>query len=322
MLSIGYVQLPGNLVLSPMAGVTDAPFRQVARECGADYTVSEMLSSDLDLWSTTKSQMRLNDKWVTSPRVLQIAGANPDVIAKAAQACELIGADILEINMGCPAKKVCNVLAGSALLRDEKLVKDILQSACSSVSIPVTLKTRLGWDDNNLNIKTIAKIAEDSNIQAITIHGRTRMDMYNNYARYDLIAEIKNIIKIPVFANGDITTPQKALEVLNYTKADGLYIGRASLGQPWLFTEIKNYIQYNKLEQISIEAKKQIIIRHIKYIHEHYPSPLNYRFARKHIKWYFECLGFEAAVFKQITQIEDIIQQLEVLHNILENKFV
>ncbi len=317
MLSIGNILLPGNLVLSPMAGVTDAPFRQIARECGADYTISEMLSSDVELWSTTKSQIRLNDKWSTYPKILQIAGASPTVISNAAILCESMQADIIEINMGCPAKKVCNVLAGSALLQDEALVKDIIKATCRSVNIPVTLKTRLGWDDNRLNILNIAKIAEDNGIKGITIHGRTRMDMYNNNARYDLIAQVKQNISIPVFANGDILTPEDAKYVLDYTMADGIYIGRGSLGKPWLFSMIKEYLASGQYHGFSNTQKIQIIKRHIGYIHEHYPYPLNYRFARKHIKWYFTSLGLNEKLFKSISSLECIDLQKHRLNEIL-----
>lgn len=289
MSKIGNINIPGNLVLSPMAGVTDAPFREIARQNGADYTISEMVTSQLHLWDTQKTQQRLNDRWDPNLKILQIAGASPEVITDAARKCEQIGADILEINMGCPAKKVCNVLAGSALLRDEKLVADILKSVTKAVTIPVILKTRLGWDNNAKNIETIAKIAEDSNIKSLTIHGRTRNDMYNGSASYDHIALVKQKASIPVFANGDIVSPEKAKEVLNYTKADGLYIGRGALGKPWIFKQIKDYLLTGSyIKQPDMSELKTIIINHINYIYLHYPEITAFRYARKHIKYYLQ----------------------------------
>lgn len=324
MLKIGNVILPGNLVLSPMAGVTDAPFREIARQCGADYTISEMLTSQLDLWGSSKSQMRLNDQWANGLKILQIAGASPAIVVEAAIKCEEIGADILEINMGCPAKKVCNVLAGSALLRDETLVRDILTSVAQAVSIPVTLKTRLGWDSEFKNILTIARIAQDANIQGLTIHGRTRSDMYNGNASYDLIAQVKQSLSIPVFANGDIDTPEKAKQVLEYTGADGLYIGRATLGKPWLFQQIKDYLMTGSYIQTpDIGQISTIIINHLGYIHTHYPEPLSYRFARKHIKWYWQYLFRDEVqcreMFSKFSNIESEQEQLDLVQYILGN---
>lgn len=327
MLKIGNIVLPGNLVLSPMAGVTDAPFREVARQNGADYTVSEMVTSQIHLWNTYKTKQRLDDRWQPSLKILQIAGASPEVVVEAALKCQEIGADILDINMGCPAKKVCNVLAGSALLKDEILVSNILNSVTKAVSIPVTLKTRLGWDSNVRNITTIAKIAEEANIQSLTIHGRTRSDLYNGTASYDLIAEVKSQLKIPVFANGDIDTPEKAKYVLDYTKADGLYIGRGALGNPWLFRQIRDYLNTGSYSKtIDLEYIKQTIINHIKNIYIHYPEVLACRFARKHIKWYWQNLFSDESIRKekfshfitaetQITQLELIEQIIDAMHS-------
>lgn len=322
-INIGKVALPGNTVLSPMAGVTDAPFREIARQNGADYTISEMLTSQLSLWDTSKTKLRLNDRWGKTLKILQIAGASPEVVVEAAIKCEEIGADILEINMGCPAKKVCNVLAGSALLKDEQLVQTILSEVTKAVSIPVTLKTRLGWDDTLKNIVTVAKIAEDANIQGLTIHGRTRNDLYNGTASYDLIATVKQNLSIPVFANGDIDTPQKAKYVLDYTKADGLYIGRAALGRPWLFQQIKDYLATGVYVESPTQVTiKNTILQHIQYIHTHYPAPLRYRFATKHVKWYCQHLAFDLGSYKNmftkfsISQSEQ--EQLDLVENLLQ----
>jgi tRNA-dihydrouridine synthase B len=317
--SIGRVQLPGNLVLSPMAGVTDAPFRQIARESGADYTISEMVTSQLNLWDSYKTKQRLDDQWNPPLKILQIAGASPEIIVDAAIKCEAIGADILEINMGCPAKKVCNVLAGSALLKDEELVRSILNSVVPAVNIPVILKTRLGWDSNHKNILTISKIAENAGVQSITIHGRTRSDLYNGNATYDMIAQVKQLSKIPVYANGDIDSPEKAKHVLDYTSADGLYIGRGALGRPWLFRQIKDYLATGSYIEPGISEVKEIITRHINNIYLHYPDVLACRYARKHIKYYLHNLFPDTArnKFATIADSESKFEQLELLEHIL-----
>ena len=321
-LKIGKITLPGNLVLSPMAGVTDAPFRQIARQNGADYTISEMVTSQIHLWDSYKTQQRLEDRWQPQLKILQIAGASPEIIVAAAIKCEEIGADILEINMGCPAKKVCNVLAGSALLRDEPLVTNILNSVTKAISIPVILKTRLGWDDNFKNIPTIARIAEDAGIQSLTIHGRTRCDLYNGCANYDLIAQVKQQLSIPVFANGDIDSPEKAKYVLDYTQADGLYIGRGALGKPWLFQQIKDYlVSGNYIPCPDLSAIQDIIINHIENIYAHYPEILACRFARKHIKWYWQNLFSDEAECKAkfaiIAGCETKAGQIQLIQQVL-----
>lgn len=276
-----------KLVISPMAGVTDAPFRFMALKHGADYGISEMLTSQTELWHHQKSQQRLKNLINEPKRILQIAGADPHVITKAVIAAKEFNLDAIEINMGCPAKKVCNVLAGSALLRDEKLVGSILTAAVQATNTPIYLKTRLGWDHENKNIVRISYLAQECGIQLLTIHGRTRSDMYNGAAEFDLIAEVKQNIQIPVFANGDITTPECAAKVLNQTKVDGLYIGRGALGKPWLFRQIKSYLTTGSYEEQNDHAKlKQIILEHILLIHQHYGEYLGVRIARKHIKWY------------------------------------
>lgn len=316
MLKIGNVVLPGNIVLSPMAGVTDAPFREICRRNGADYTISEMVTSQVDLWHTKKTQQRLIDSWETSPKIIQIAGASPDVIANAATHCEQIGAQILEINMGCPAKKVCNVLAGSALLRNEELVKNILIAACQAVNIPVILKTRLGWDHQQKNILTIARIAEDAGIKSLTIHGRTRSDLYNGSATYDLIATTKELLEIPVFVNGDIDSPEKAHEILNYTKADGLYIGRGALGKPWIFGQIKNHLKTGSYQDVSSRQIKDNVLTHLKLIYEHYDEYTACRMARKHVKWYYQNLSPDnlwQQFFADFSKLESYDAQAQVI---------
>ena len=301
-----------------MAGVTDAPFRYLATKLGADYAISEMITSQTHLWQSNKTTRRLKSNFIETPKIIQIGGASPDVVADGARACaEDAGADIVEINMGCPAKKVCNVLAGSALLRDEKLVEDILTAAVNAVKIPVYLKTRLGWDNDNKNILTIAKIAEESGIQSLAIHGRTRCDYYNGSASYNLIAEAKANSKIPVFANGDIDTPAKALDVWKLTQTDGLYIGRGALGQPWLFQQIKDYIQSGSFKQPDLEFILNLMLEHTELIHQHYGDVLGVRVARKHIKWYLEAnanlFSERETKFAHFAQIESTSEQLTYL---------
>ncbi|MBX9598186.1 MAG: tRNA dihydrouridine synthase DusB [Burkholderiales bacterium] len=301
-----------------MAGVTDAPFRYLATKLGADYAISEMITSQTHLWQSNKTTRRLKSNFIETPKIIQIGGACAEVVADGARACADAGADVIEINMGCPAKKVCNVLAGSALLRDEKLVADILSVAVGAVKIPVYLKTRLGWDNDNKNILTIAKIAEESGIQSLAIHGRTRCDYYNGSASYNLIAEAKANSKIPVFANGDVDTPAKALEVWKLTQTDGLYIGRGALGQPWLFQQVKDYIQSGSFKQPDLEFVLNLMLEHTELIHQHYGDVLGVRIARKHIKWYLEAntnlFSERETKFAHFAQIESSSEQLTYLN--------
>lgn len=311
-----------KLVVSPMAGVTDAPFRQMAIKCGADYGISEMITSQTHLWGSQKTQQRLKSHFIESPKIIQIAGASPEVISEAAILCEKQMVDAIEINMGCPAKKVCNVLAGSALLRDEQLVADILQAAVSSVKVPVFLKTRLGWDHDNKNILKISQLAEKAGIKSLSIHGRTRSDMYNGFASYELIKDVVNTVNIPVFANGDIDSAEKALSVLNFTNAKGLYIGRGALGKPWIFDEIKTYLSGKDIIPKTAREILLIMCEHIPLIHNHYGDYLGTRFARKHIKWYLQAnrtkLNHENISFEKFSSLESCESQIEMLSNWLD----
>lgn len=230
---IGPYTLQNGLVLAPMAGVTDQPFRQLCKRLGAGLVVSEMVSSDMSLWNTRKSRLRMIHEGDPEPRSVQIAGGDAQMLAQAARANVELGAQIIDINMGCPAKKVCNKAAGSALLKDEALVTEILQAVVAAVDVPVTLKIRTGWDRENKNGLTVAKIAEQAGITALAVHGRTRADLYTGEAEYDTIAAIKQAVSMPVFANGDVDSPEKARYVLDATGADGLLIGRAAQGRPW-----------------------------------------------------------------------------------------
>ena len=262
-LSIGPYTLPNNLFLAPMAGVTDRPFRQLCRKLGAGMAVSEMITANKALWASKKSLLRANHEGEPEPRSVQIAGADPQMMAEAARHNVAEGAHIIDINMGCPAKKVCNVMAGSALLQHETLVGDILEAVVNAVDVPVTLKIRTGWDRDNRNGVRIARIAEDAGIQALAVHGRTRADAYKGDAEYDTIAEIKSRIGIPVIANGDIETPEKALLVLQQTGADGLMIGRAAQGNPWIFQQINHFLQTGEyLAEPSVTEVQQILILH------------------------------------------------------------
>ena len=291
MVRIGSYTLANNLILAPMAGVTDRPQRQLCARFGAGLTVSEMLTSDTSLWSSRKSSLRLLTDSDPEPRSMQIAGADPDMLANAAQQCVALGAHIIDINMGCPAKKVCNKAAGSALLKDEKLVADILDAVRAAVDVPVTLKIRTGWDQANKNGVNIARIAEQAGINALAVHGRTRADRYNGDAEYDTIALIKSAVSIPVFANGDIDSPIKAKQVLDHTGADGLLIGRAAQGRPWIFREINHFLSTGQqLPAISLQELELTLLEHLELLHAFYGQPMGVRIARKHTHWYLASL--------------------------------
>ncbi|HEY9148099.1 MAG TPA: tRNA dihydrouridine synthase DusB, partial [Gammaproteobacteria bacterium] len=269
---IGPYTLKNNLVLAPMAGVTDRPFRQLCKEMGAGMAVSEMVSSNSLLWGSEKTRRRADHDGETEPRSVQIMGADPQMMAEAARYNVDNGAQIIDINMGCPAKKVCNVQAGSALLRDEALVGRILDAVVSAVpEVPVTLKIRTGWDRDNKNGVAIARIAESAGIQALAVHGRTRADAYKGDAEYETIAAIKAAIGIPVIANGDITSPQKARQVLELSGADAVMIGRAAQGRPWIFREIEHYLQTGEnLPEPSLEQVRDILLGHLENLYAFY----------------------------------------------------
>ncbi|MGB7387016.1 tRNA dihydrouridine synthase DusB [Pseudomonas neustonica] len=291
MLSIGPYQLPNPVILAPMAGVTDQPFRQLCRKLGAGMVVSEMVTSDSRLWSSRKSQLRLNHTGEPEPRSVQIAGGDAQMMADAARMNQDFGAQIIDINMGCPAKKVCNKAAGSALLRDEALVAEILEAVVAAVQVPVTLKIRTGWDQTNRNGVNIARIAEASGIQALAVHGRTRSELYTGHAEYDTIAAIKQAISIPVIANGDITTPQKAWDVLQQTGADAVMIGRAAQGRPWIFREIDHFLRTGThLPAPDLALQQSILSEHLAALHQFYGAEHGARIARKHVGWYLQTL--------------------------------
>ena len=310
--TIGPYTLPNNLFLAPMAGVTDRPFRQLCRRLGAGMAVSEMITANKSLWASKKSLLRANHIGEPEPRSIQIAGADPAMLAEAAQHNVEQGAHIIDINMGCPAKKVCNVMAGSALLQNEKLVSDILESVVNAVDVPVTLKIRTGWDTDHRNGVTIAKIAEQSGIQVLAVHGRTRACAYKGDAEYDTIAEIKSAINIPVIANGDISTPDKAKQILDYTQADGLMIGRAAQGNPWIFRQILHYLEHGEqLDSPPVAEVQRILIEHLHALYDFYGEYTGVRMARKHIAWYSKGLGNGNPFRQQMNTFEQPQQQLD-----------
>jgi tRNA-dihydrouridine synthase B len=311
---IGTYILKNNLVLAPMAGVTDQPFRLLCRELGAGLVISEMVTSNPALFKTRKTQLRLNHTGEAEPRAIQIAGAVPEQMAEAAKFNVEHGAQIIDINMGCPAKKVCNLMAGSALLRDEQLVANILTSVVNAVDVPVTLKIRTGWDKKNRNALKIAQIAESSGIQALTIHGRTRACAFTGVAEHETAGEIKAKVGIPIIANGDITTPEKAAEILKTYNVDGIMIGRAAQGNPWIFREINHYL--NTGEKLGLPDVKEIckvLIKHVSNLHEFYGEYQGVRIARKHIGWYCKQQNNANKFRAVVNQIESANEQLFAL---------
>jgi tRNA-dihydrouridine synthase B len=288
MFKIGNWAIHNPTILAPMAGVTDLPFRQLCKKLGAGLVVSEMVTADTSLWNTRKSIQRLAHS-DDEPRSIQLAGNDPIVMATAARANVTLGAQIIDINMGCPAKKVCKKAAGSALLQDEKLVKQILTSVVQAVDVPVTLKIRTGWDLDNRNAVTIAKIAEDAGIQALAVHGRTRACAFKGEAEYNTIALIVDVVNIPVFANGDITSPEKAQKVLELTGANAVMIGRAAQGNPWLFREINHFLATGeKLAEPTLNEVEIVLNTHIRSLHDFYGELMGARIARKHVAWYLQ----------------------------------
>ncbi len=286
-LNIGNQTITNRLIVAPMAGVTDNPFRRLSKSFGAGHAVSEMIIADTALYARKKSLYRANFDGEIAPISAQIAGAEPDKLAEAARFQVANGAQIVDINMGCPAKKVCKKLAGSALLQDENLVRQLLETAVDAVDVPVTLKTRLGFANGQENILKIADIAEKAGIAAIAIHGRTREDFYTGEARYDLIKQVKQQVKIPVIVNGDINSPQKAKAVYELTGADAIMIGRAAQGKPWIFRDIHHYLQTGELlASPSISELRDIVLTHLEELYQFYGEYSGCRIARKHIAWY------------------------------------
>ena len=318
-MQIGSHKLANQLILAPMAGVTDRPFRQLCKKLGAGMAVSEMVSSNSLLWGSEKTKRRANHDGEIDPRSVQIMGADPQMMAKAARYNADNGAQIIDINMGCPAKKVCNVAARSALLQNETLVGNILDAVVGAVDIPVTLKIRTGWDTDNRNGVTIARIAESAGIQSLAVHGRTRACGYKGEAEFDTIAAIKAAINIPLVANGDITTPEKAKKVLDYTKADAVMIGRAAQGRPWIFREIDHYLKTGeKLPEPETSEIRDILLEHLHNLYEFYGEYTGVRMARKHISWYSKGQRHGAAFRQAVNKLETVEEQLQITKSFFE----
>lgn len=310
-MQIGAHVLRNNLVVAPMAGVTDRPFRQLCKRFGAGLAVSEMVASNSLLWGSEKTRRRANHDGEVEPIAVQIAGADPKMMADAARFNIDNGAQIIDINMGCPAKKVCNAMAGSALLRDESLVSRILEAVVGASSVPVTLKFRTGWDTHNRNALTVARIAEASGIRMLTLHGRTRACGFSGHAEYDTIRAVKRATRLPVIANGDIATPQEAKAVLEYTGADGVMIGRAAQGRPWIFREIEHFLLTGEtLPAPLVTEIHEVLIEHLEDLYEFYGSERGVKVARKHISWYTKGLAGSASFRHRMNQIEDCEGQL------------
>ena len=286
-MQIGPHSLVPKVILAPMAGVTDKPFRVLCKRLGAGLCVSEMTTSDPRFWNTSKSRHRMDHDGEPAPISVQIAGTVPEVMAEAARYNVDHGAQLIDINMGCPAKKVCNAWAGSALMRDETLVARILEAVVNAVDVPVTLKIRTGWAADQRNALTIAHIAQDAGVQALAVHGRTRDQQYTGAAEYDTIAEVKAALTIPVIANGDIDSPQKAAFVLERTGCDAVMIGRAAQGRPWIFREIAHYLATGELlPEPTLQQVRDVLRGHLEHLHTFYGEPAGVRIARKHLGWY------------------------------------
>lgn len=314
MINVGPYQLKNSLFLAPMVGVSDTPFREICTEAGAGLTVAEMLTSNADLWQNERNRLKRVKPKSGGPHVVQIAGSDPELMAQAAALNAELGADGIDINMGCPAKKVLKKAAGSALLKDADLVERILKAVVARVDVPVTLKIRTGWSPETRNGVDIAKIAEDSGISLLTVHGRTRECRFKGHAEYDTIAAIKSAVSIPVIANGDIDSPRKAAAVLKQTQVDGLMIGRSAQGRPWIFQEIEYFLATGKtLPEIDLKTRLDIIFSHLMKLHSFYGDVKGVWYARKHVAAYVKQLLESREFMKHFNTIESPAAQLDCL---------
>ncbi|AIK17593.1 tRNA dihydrouridine synthase DusB [Glaesserella parasuis] len=317
---IGQYEIKNRIFLAPMAGITDQPFRRLCSQLGAGLTFSEMMSTNPDVWHTEKSKLRLSHHHEIGINAVQIAGSDPTEMAEAAKINVAYGAEIIDINMGCPAKKVNKKMAGSALLREPDLVARILDAVVNAVDVPVTLKIRTGWDPENRNCLEIANIAEQAGISALTIHGRTRSCLFEGEAEYDSIKAVKQAVSIPIIANGDITSAEKAKRVLDYTQADAVMIGRGSLGRPWLFSEIGKFFEKGDLvSTLSLNDKCQLMLQHIENLHQFYGEEKGYRIARKHVGWYVEQLKPNANFRRTFNALDSTKEQLKALEDFVKS---
>lgn len=319
MFHIGPYQIDSKVILAPMAGVTDRPFRQLCRQLGAGLVVSEMVTSNSELWGTRKSSLRLDHTGEVEPIAVQIAGGDPDMMAEAARLNVANGAQIIDINMGCPAKKVCKKAAGSALLKDEQLVADILQSVVAAVDVPVTLKFRTGWSTEERNALRIAKIAEDAGISALALHGRTRACAFTGEAEYDTIAAVVQAVSIPVFCNGDIDSARKAKVVLDHTQAAAVMIGRAAQGRPWIFREIEHFLMTgNELPEPSLHEVREILSSHLRELYCFYGEFMGPRIARKHAGWYLQTVPDSELFRREFNKLETAQAQQDSVQRFFE----
>ncbi|HYT16293.1 MAG TPA: tRNA dihydrouridine synthase DusB [Burkholderiales bacterium] len=316
---IGTHTLRNNLFVAPMAGVTDRPFRQLCKKFGAGFAVSEMVASNSLLWGSEKTRRRANHEGEVEPIAVQIAGADPGMMADAARYNVEQGAQIIDINMGCPAKKVCNTMAGSALLKDEALVGRILGAVVKAVDVPVTLKFRTGWDPANKNALSVARIAEDSGVRLLSLHGRTRACGFSGRAEYDTIRDVRRSTRLPVVANGDITTPEEARYVLEYTGADGIMIGRAAQGRPWIFREIAHHLATGEeLPAPLVSEIHSVLVAHLHALYGFYGRETGVKIARKHISWYTKGLAGSAGFRHQMNQLGTCEEQLDAVNRFFE----
>jgi tRNA-dihydrouridine synthase B len=312
-MQIGPHRIEPRVVLAPMAGVTDKPFRMLCKRLGAGLCVSEMTISNPKFWHTNKSLHRMDHAGEPDPISVQIAGTDPAMLAEAARYNVGHGAQLIDINMGCPAKKVCNTWAGSALMRDEALVARILSAVVAAVDVPVTLKIRTGWAADQKNALTIARIAEDSGIASLAVHGRTRDQHYTGVAEYDTIAAVKAALRIPVLANGDIDSPEKAAFVLKHTGADAVMIGRAAQGRPWIFREVAHYLATGEhLPEPTLEEVRDVLLGHLAHLHDFYGEVAGVRIARKHLGWYAKDRPENAAFRAVVNRADDMDAQLRL----------
>jgi len=315
-MQIGPYRLRNQLIVAPMAGVTDRPFRQLCKNMGAGMAVSEMVASNSLLWGSEKTRRRANHDGEVEPISVQIAGADPRMLAEAARFNVDQGAQIIDINMGCPAKKVCNVMAGSALLKDEPLVGRILDAVVQAVNVPVTLKIRTGWDRQNRNAVAVAKLAENCGIAALAIHGRTRACGFSGVAEFETVAAVKAEIRIPLIANGDIDTPERAKDVLARTGADAVMIGRAAQGRPWMFREVDHYLTTGRhLPAPEVTEIHRVLLAHLHELYAFYGLHTGVRVARKHISWYTKGLAGSAAFRHAMNQLEHGAEQIDAVND-------
>jgi tRNA-dihydrouridine synthase B len=316
MMRIGSYTMSSPVVLAPMAGVTDRPFRQLCRRLGAAMTVAEMVTANPRLRHSRKTRWRTDHTGEPAPRIVQIAGSDPRMMAQAARLNVDQGAQIIDINMGCPAKKVCNVMAGSALLRDEAMAGQIMEAVVLAVDVPVTLKMRTGWDPDHRNGLTIAAIAEAAGVQALTVHGRTRACGFRGAAEYDTIKAIKETVSIPVVANGDISGPEQARQVLAYTGADAVMIGRGAQGNPWIFREVARYLATReRLPKPSSNEIRETLLAHLEQLYEFYGEYSGVRVARKHLSWYLRDRDEGKLFWGVVNRVENARQQLALIRD-------